>query len=155
MVLVCGAQCTSKMNEKNQSYDLTRYTEVDAVSTYPGLICLVCNKCVAVKINGKYQSVTELLTTNEPVKNGWILSTNTWTHSLLNDVSYRINDPPNANNYECRYSPPDMKTDLLYILYDEKVAQGFATIRPKDPLCLVRRMWRIKFMILLFWIRSL
>ena len=81
------------------------YTKTD-ISGIPALICIYCGNCVAVKNGKKFTNLEKLLEDKTVLKDGWQLArgeNDIFKHKLLNFAVYRINEPPNKDNFECNY----------------------------------------------------
>ena len=107
------------------------------VSQLPGLICIDCKNCVAVKSSNDktYQDLEKLLGLGQDsdlTRQGWVQAEapdDFLKHKILNFAQYRINEPPNKENFECNYSEPMLDKDQVYLLWHQSKASGFITIR--------------------------
>lgn len=102
-VTVCGCQA-----ETTTSFDPLggSFTKSEICDGIPGVICIYCGCCVAVKIEGEFQRIEDLLVDPNVQADGWRLArcqSDYLKHKLLNFGIYRFNEPPNKDNYECNY----------------------------------------------------
>lgn len=98
----------------------------------PGLVCIQCQKCVALSrtIQPLWVPVDRILDSGDRTKNGWLPDDSFgWIHSILNRVVYRINEPPRQDSFECDYADPDPDIDSILILWHSGRAVGFCTLR--------------------------
>ncbi len=108
---------------------------------YPGLVCIQCNKCVALKLDNvdRYLSLDSLLRdeTNPPSVDGWHPvrgCEDVLKQRILNHVVYKINEPPLKEEFECNYTDADMEVDTIYLLWSSGKAVGFITSRLSSVL---------------------
>ena len=65
-------------------------------------------------------------------QSGWSLAENPedlFRHQILNFGVYRVNEPPNKDEFECNYSNPVEDLDQVWLLWDQGQACGFVTLR--------------------------
>ena len=72
----------------------------------PGLICIHCGSCSAVKIEGQYLGLDSLLKDDSILEDGWrpaLTTKHLFIQKLLNFAIYRVNEPPEKDKFECNY----------------------------------------------------
>lgn len=100
-----------------------------------GLICIHCGQCAAIKKtkNEPYKSLDcHLMDPLRIGQDGWRLAEDPedlFRHQILNFGCFRVNEPPNKDEFECYYSSPIEDLDQVWLLWDRGQACGFVTLR--------------------------
>jgi len=102
-----------------------------------GLICNICRKCIALKIeNNTWVRISEVLQNEDEDLVGWKEAVNfheRWLQSVLNNVVYYLNEPPDPGQNECDYCLP-CKEDKIFLYWSKKELVGFCTMKCKGTL---------------------
>jgi hypothetical protein len=109
------------------------FTTTNIFDGNPALICINCGSCSAVKIQGQFHGLENLLTDESILEDGWrpaLTSKHLFIQKLLNFAIYRVNEPPEKDKFECNYSEPVENVDTIYLLWVNRKACGFITLRP-------------------------
>ncbi|KAG8222150.1 hypothetical protein J437_LFUL000732 [Ladona fulva] len=100
--------------------------------TFTTIACSSCNSCVGIKLNGKLESIDEVLGSGGE-RNGWMKVTSdedNVVYYVLNKVLYEQYEAPDVEKFESTYDLPD-SNDVLKILWYQGVAIGFYTLKLK------------------------
>ena len=127
--------CPCETAEKNEFGG--NFTPLQLQDQLMGLICIQCGTCkAAAKSASKanFQSLQEFLHTEEKKSkdSNWSLALtedDKLRQQILNFAIYRINEPPNKDEFESNYALPIEDVDQIYLLWKDRNACGFVTLR--------------------------
>ena len=126
--------CPCETAEKNEFGG--NFTPLQLQDQLMGLICIQCGTCKAAlqksASKANFQSLPDFLHNPEKNKSEWSLALtedDKIRQQILNFAIYRINEPPNKDEFESNYALPIEDVDQIYLLWREKNACGFVTLR--------------------------
>ena len=128
--------CPCETAEKNEFGG--NFTPLQLQDQLMGLICIQCGTCKAAAqqksaSKANFQSLPEFLHNPEKkFESEWSLALteeDKIRQQILNFAIYRINEPPNKDEFESNYALPIEDVDQIYLLWREKNACGFVTLR--------------------------
>ena len=87
------------------------FTPLELQDGLMGLICIQCGTCKAARSASKtnFQSLEDFLQSKDNFEPEWTLVTTEQDrnrHKILNFAVYRLNEPPDQDQFESNYSAP-------------------------------------------------